>query len=332
MIKNFKTTIIAEIGVNHGGSINKAIKLVKAAKKSGADVVKFQYFNTSKLVSKSAKKAPYQARFKSDKEKQHHLLKPLELSLKDFLKLKNFCEQTKVSFMLSIFDDSGIEVIKKLKVNTIKVPSGEINNYPLLRKIAKLNKKIIISTGMSNFMEIKKTLDIFKKYGTKKKNITVLQCNSSYPSPLEDANLNIISEYTKKFKINVGYSDHTIGIESSLAAVALGAKIIEKHFTLNKNHRGPDHSSSLNPNEFKKLSTSIRKVERCLGIKEKKITKSEKENFSLVRKSITAFKFIKKGEKFSEKNITVKRPAGGINPMRWSNVIGKVAKKNFNEN
>ena len=331
MKENIKTKIIAEIGVNHGGSVRRALALVKAAKKSGADVVKFQFFNTTNLVSKNAKKAPYQFKHNNDKEKQFKLLKPLELSLKNFFRIKNFCKKQNINFMLSIFDDSGIDAVKKLKPKIIKIPSGEINNYPLLNKIGRLKKKIILSTGMANYKEVKNAIDIFVKNGIKKKHITVLQCNSSYPTPLKDVNLKVINQYKKKFGVNVGYSDHTQGFESSLAAVALGANIIEKHFTLNKKSKGPDHSSSLNPKEFNFLTESIRKVEKCLGNKEKRTTQSEKQNFLLIRKSIVAKNVIYKGEKFNLNNITVKRPAGGIGPEKWKNVIGKTAKKKFYE-
>jgi len=331
MTKNLKTKIIAEIGINHGGSVSKALKHVVAAKNSGADVVKFQFFKTTSLVSKNAKKARYQLHSTKDKQKQFNLLKPLELSIKDFLKIKKFCANKKIEFMISIFDESGIEAIKKLKVSSVKIPSGEINNYPLLEKISKLNKKIILSTGMSNFKEINNAMKIFTHNGIKKKEITILQCNSSYPTPLDDVNLNILKEYKKRFKVKIGYSDHTEGLDSSLAAVSLGASVIEKHFTLNKKLKGPDHSSSLNPSEFKKLTYHIRNIERCLGSKIKKITKSEKENYQAVRKSIVACSFIKKGEKFNLKNITTKRPAGGLSPEKWNKVIGKTAKKNFKE-
>ena len=331
MTKNLKTKIIAEIGINHGGSVSKALKHVVAAKNSGADVVKFQFFKTTNLVSKNAKKARYQLHSTKDKQKQFNLLKPLELSIKDFLKIKKFCANKKIEFMISIFDESGIEAIKKLKVSSVKIPSGEINNYPLLEKISKLKKKIILSTGMSNFKEINNAIKIFTHNGIKKKEITILQCNSSYPTPLDDVNLNILKEYKKRFKVKIGYSDHTEGLDSSLAAVSLGASVIEKHFTLNKKLKGPDHSSSLNPSEFKKLTYHIRNIERCLGSKIKKITQSEKENYQAVRKSIVACSFIKKGEKFNLKNITTKRPAGGLSPEKWNKVIGKTAKKNFKE-
>lgn len=324
-----KTTIIAEIGVNHNGSVKKALNLVKAAKKSGADIAKFQYFSAERLVSQKAKKAPYQLKNKNDKEKQFKLLKPLEISINSLLKIKSFCKKNNIGFMISVFDETGIKAINKLKTKIIKIPSGEINNYILLKLLGKSKKKIILSTGMSNFKEIKRAIDVLVKNGNSKKKITLLQCNSCYPSPIEDSNLNVINEYKKRFDVNVGYSDHTQGIESSLAAVALGAKIIEKHFTLNKNAKGPDHSSSLNPKEFSQLVQSIRKVEKCLGNKVKKISQSEKQNFKLVRKSIVANSLIQKGKKFNLKNITFKRPAGGLGPEKVKSVIGRIAKKNF---
>lgn len=331
MKKIFKTKIIAEIGVNHNGSFRKSISLINAAKKSGADVVKFQFFNSSSLVSKIAKKAPYQMKSKKDNEKQYKLLKSLELSLKNLQKIRSYCKKKKIGFMISIFDETGIKAIKELKTKYIKIPSGEINNYPLLKSIGKLRKNIILSTGMANYSEVDNALKILVKSGIKKKKITILQCNSSYPTPLSDVNLRVITEYQERFKVKVGYSDHTQGIESSLAAIALGATIIEKHFTLNKKSKGPDHSSSLNPKEFSLLCQSIRKVEVSLGKNEKNLTKSEKPNFRLIRKSIVAKKFIYKGEILNLNNITLKRPAGGLGPEQWDYVIGKVAKKNFKE-
>ena len=331
MEKNFKTKIIAEIGVNHGGSIKKAFKLINVAKKAGADVAKFQFFNTTSLVSKKAHKAPYQKRSRSDKDTQYKLLKPLEFNINNFKKIKNFCKKKKIDFMISIFDETGIKAIKKLKLKDIKIPSGEINNYPLLRQVGKLKKNVILSTGMSTYKEVKNAIDILIKNGTIKNNITVLQCNSSYPSPHKDANLKVMKEYEKKFGIKAGYSDHTPGIESSMAAVALGAKIIEKHFTLSKRSKGPDHSSSLSPKEFSLLTKSIRKVTESLGNRDKKITKSERQNVKIVRKSIVAKTFISKGEKFNSNNITVKRPAGGLGPEKWDQIKGKIAKKNFKE-
>ena len=229
--------------------------------------------------------------------------------------------------MISIFDETGIKAIKKLKLKDIKIPSGEINNYPLLRQVGKLKKNVILSTGMSTYKEVKNAIDILIKNGTIKNNITVLQCNSSYPSPHKDANLKVMKEYEKKFGIKAGYSDHTPGIESSMAAVALGAKIIEKHFTLSKRSKGPDHSSSLSPKEFSLLTKSIRKVTESLGNRDKKITKSERQNVKIVRKSIVAKTFISKGEKFNSNNITVKRPAGGLGPEKWDQIKGKIAKK-----
>jgi len=331
MKKFLKTKIIAEIGVNHNGSMRKAITLINAAKKSGADVVKFQFFNSCRLVSKKAKKAPYQLKSKKDNERQYKLLKTLELSLENLLKIKSYCKKKKIGFMISIFDETGIEALKKLKTQDVKIPSGEINNYPLLKSIGKLKKNIILSTGMASYAEIYNALKILIKSGIKKKKITLLQCNSSYPTPLHDVNLKVIKEYQKKFKVKVGYSDHTQGIESSLAAVALGAIIIEKHFTLNKKSEGPDHSSSLNPKEFSLLCKSIRKVEVSLGKNEKKLTRSEKPNFKLIRKSIVAKNFIYKGEKLNLNNITLKRPAGGLGPEQWDEIVGKIAKKNFKE-
>lgn len=324
-----KTTIIAEIGVNHNGSIKKALALILQAKKAGADVAKFQLFQASSLVTKNAPKAKYQKTYKNDNQKQFDLIKKLELSYKDFFKIKNFCKTKKIEFMVSVFDEYSLNFLKKLKLKIIKIPSGEITNYPLLQKIGKLKKEIILSTGMSNYIEISEAIKILVTNGTKKNKITVLQCNTSYPTPLADVNLSIMNEIKKKFKVKIGFSDHTNGIEIPIAAVALGAKVIEKHFTLNKNDAGPDHRASLEPQKFEEMVHLIKNVELALGNKIKKITKSEISNLLVCRKSIVAKRKIQKGEKFSENNLTTKRPAKGMSPMKWKNIIGKKSKKIF---
>lgn len=330
LIKN-RTYIIAEIGVNHNGNIESAKKLINLAKKSGADAVKFQLFKSKNLTTKFADTTPYQIKNLKKKQKQIDLLKKLELSNNNIYNLKNYAESKNIDFICSAFDFESLDFLKKIKIKVMKVPSGEINNYPYLVKLGKLNKKIILSTGMSNFAEIENAIKILVKSGTKKRNIFILQCNTEYPTPLKDVNLRVIPELIKKFKIQVGYSDHTLGVEIPLAAISLGAIIIEKHFTISKKLKGPDHTSSLTPKEFKQMTDYIRNIEKAFGSSQKKITKSEFKNIKLVRKSIVAKTNIKKGEFFSENNITVKRPGDGLSPLNWKKVLNKKALKNFNK-
>jgi N,N'-diacetyllegionaminate synthase len=322
-----KTIIIAEAGVNHNGKFNLAKKMIIEASKFGADFIKFQTFSADGLVTKYAKKPSYSINKK--KQFQHEMLKHLELKKKNFNKLKIICKKNKIGFLSSAFDIENLKFLNKLKLEFFKVPSGEINNVPYLRQLAKFKKKIILSTGMSNLKEISFALNILKKGGVKNKDIFLLQCNTDYPSPLIDANLNVINLYKKKFNTQVGYSDHTSGIEASIAAVALGAKVIEKHFTLNKNFSGPDHKASLDAEEFRQLVKSIRKVEISLGKNYKNITPSEKKNIRLIRKSLVANTNIKKGEVFNENNLTCKRPGTGKPPSLWDNYFGKKAKKDY---
>jgi|TARA_B100001964_G_C14177746_1_gene574648 N,N'-diacetyllegionaminate synthase len=324
-----KTLIIAEAGVNHNGSIKLALKLAKEAKKCGADIVKFQTFVPDQVVVPKARKAKYQKTNKRDSETQLNMIKKFQLSFDDYTKIKNECKKNKIIFMSSAFDEESIIFLYKLKQSTYKIPSGEITNFPALRTIAKFKKKVILSTGMSNYKEIEKALNILIKFGTKKKDITILHCNTSYPTPMKDVNLLAIKEIKKKFKVNVGYSDHTMGIEIPIAAVTMGATVIEKHLTLDKNFKGPDHKASLEPKVFKKMVQSIRNIERALGKKEKKITSSEKPNILICRKSIVAKKNIAKGDFFSEANLTTKRPGTGQSPMNWLHLIGKKSKRNY---
>jgi N,N'-diacetyllegionaminate synthase len=326
---NQRTVIIAEAGVNHNGKLKLAYKLVDVAKECGADFVKFQTFIPELIVSKFAKKANYQTKNTQTKESQLQMLKKLTLSYKNFRKLKRYCQKRKIEFLSTPFDLKSIDFLKSLKMKYFKIPSGQITDLPYLIKVAKLKKKVILSTGMANLVEIKKALKILASNGTKKKNVTVLQCNSEYPTPLRDANVRAMLTIKKKFKINVGYSDHTEGIEASLAAVALGAKIIEKHITLNKNLSGPDHKASITPEELKKMVEGIRKVTVALGNGVKKVSSSERKNIKIARPSIVAAIKIKKGEKFTSKNLTIKRPGNGISPMKLFKVIGKIAKRNF---
>lgn len=322
-----KTIIIAEAGVNHNGDLNLAKKLILKASKIGADYIKFQTFSADKLATKFAKNPKYSLSKK--KEFQYDMLKKLEIKNKDTVKLKKICKLNKIGFLSSAFDIESLKFLQQLKLDYYKVPSGEINNVPFLRFLGKMKKKVILSTGMSNLKEISFALNILRKSGLSKEKIFLLQCNTDYPSPLADANLKVLELFKKKFRIKTGYSDHTPGIEASIVAVSLGAKIIEKHFTLNKNLKGPDHKASLNPAEFKKLILSIRRAETSLGLRKKEVTPSEKKNIKLVRKSLVAKFPISKGEKFNEDNLTCKRPGNGKPPTQWDKFIGKIAEKNY---
>ena len=325
-----KLIIIAEAGVNHNGKLSDAFKLVDVAKKAGADFVKFQFFVPEYLATAKSPQAEYQKKkFKQKYNSQIKMLEKLCLTFNQLIKVKNYCKKKKINFLLSVFDHISVKKLNKFKLKFIKIPSGEINNYPLLKAIAKLKKKIILSTGMSNLNEIKNTLNILKKYKVKKNMIYLLHCTTDYPTKLKDVNLKSMNELQKKLKYKIGYSDHTKGNEASIAAVARGAKIIEKHFTLNKKMKGPDHSSSLEPKELIDFITSLRNTCILLGKAEKKITSSEKKNLNIVRKSIYALKSIKKGEKFTNSNIIPKRPMNGISPIYWDKVVGKKAKRNF---
>ncbi len=323
-----QTLIIAEAGVNHNGSVKLAKKLISAAKKMGADVVKFQIFKADKLTTTNTPKASYQrnSKFKS----QYEMLKKLELSEDDFSKLNKMCKRKKIEFSASFFDKDVLNLANKLNLKRIKIPSGEITNYSLLKKVGSLNKKIILSTGMSNLEEIGKAFDLIVKSGTKKKNISLLHCNTEYPTPLKDVNLSAIKKLRKIFKTEVGYSDHTVSMETPIAAVALGAKIIEKHFTLNRNLKGPDHKSSLTPMEFKKMVVSIRKTEKLMGIEDKFVSNSERKNIIKCRQFLVASRFIFKNEVLNHQNISTKRTGiGGISPMKIPYLFGKKAKKNY---
>ena len=324
-----RVIIIAEAGVNHNGKLKLAYKLVDVAKECGADFIKFQTSIPELHISKFAKKANYQTKNMPGDESQLQMCKKITLSYEEFRKLKKYCKKKKIEFLSTPFDLKSIDFLKSLKMKYFKIPSGEITNLPYLIKVAKLKKKVILSTGMANLIEIKEALKILTSNGTKKKNITVLQCNTEYPTPMKDANIKAMLTIKKKFKVNVGYSDHTEGIEASLGAAALGAKIIEKHITLNKNLSGPDHKASITPKELKKMIEGIRKITIALGNGVKKISSSEGKNIKIARTSIVAAKKIKKGEKFTSKNLTIKRPGNGISPMKLFKVIGKISKRNF---
>ena len=323
-----KTIIIAEAGVNHNGKFSLAKKLIDIAKDSGADIVKFQTFRSENLVTKKAKKANYQKKHLPN-ESQYKMLKKLELSFEEFIKLKKYASKKKIEFMSTGFEIDSLEFLKKLKLQRYKIPSGEITNYPLLRFIGSLKKKVILSSGMSTLQDIKSALNVIVKSGTKLKNITVLHCNTAYPTPFKDVNLNAMTTIKNKCGVDVGYSDHTLGIEVPIAAVTLGAKIIEKHFTINKNLPGPDHHASLEPEELKKMISSVRIIEKSLGSYSKLTSSSESINKKIVRKSIVAYKDILKGNIFSKNNLTTKRPGNGISPMMINKLLGKKSKKYY---
>ncbi len=332
MKKKNKTIIIAEAGVNHNGSISSALKLVDIAAKSKADYVKFQTYNTEDLVQTKLGLAKYQRKKKISS--QYELLKKYELSESDHLRIIRRCKKKKIKFLSSPFDLKSIDLLRKLKLKLIKIPSGEVTNIPYLRKIGSLKKKIILSTGMSDFLEVKKAIKILTTSGTKKKNITILHCSTEYPAHLKKLNLLSIQYLKEKLKIDVGYSDHSLGLQASLTAVSLGAKVIEKHFTINKKLSGPDHKASLSPSELINLVKSIREVETSLGKKLKNPSIEEIANSRFIRKFIVAKKKIYKGEKFSEKNITTKRALVGIPAAKWDQIIRKKSKRDYlyNEN
>jgi len=324
-----KVYIIAEAGVNHNGSLDIAKKLVDEAKKSGADCIKFQTFIAENIISKNAKQAKYQTKNIGKEQSQLEMIKKLELSFEDFKQLNNYCIEKNIDFLSTAFDLESIDFLESLGMNTWKIPSGEITNLPYLIKIAKLKKKVILSTGMSTMQEIEDAVNIFKKYGTN--DITILHCTTQYPTLFEDVNLNAMLSIKEKFGYDVGYSDHTKGIEVPIAAVALGATVIEKHFTLDNNMIGPDHKASLQPDELKKMVESIRNIELSLGDGRKVVANSEKENMSIARKSIVAKKSIRKGQLLSEENITVKRPGDGISPINCFDILGTLAIRDFEE-
>lgn len=321
--------IIAEAGVNHNGSLKMARHLVDVAVKSGADAVKFQTFRAEAVVVPTLEKAKYQIKNMGTSEPQLEMLKKLELSTKAHGELVKYCKKKGIVFLSSPFDLKSVDLLHRLGLKIFKIPSGEITNLPYLRKIGRLRKKIIISTGMSNLEEIKTALSILTKAGVVKKDITVLHCNTEYPTPLEDANLSAMLTIRDVLKVNAGYSDHTLGTEVSIAAAALGARVIEKHFTLDRNMEGPDHRTSLEPEELAAMIKAIRNIEKSMGDGVKDASPSERKNKLIVRKSIVAFMDIKKGELFTEENLTVKRPGTGINPMEWYKIIGKSAKRNY---
>lgn len=327
-----KTLIIAEAGVNHNGDILLAKKLIEVAANAGVDYVKFQTFKAEKLVSKYAVKAEYQvANTLNNTDSQLEMVKKYELDKNTHLELIDYCRQKNVKFLSSPFDLESVDLLVDLGINIFKIPSGEITNLPYLKKIASYKKQIILSTGMCNMKDIELALEILINNGASKELITILHCNTEYPTPYNDVNLLAMLSIQKAFNVNIGYSDHTLGIEIPIAATALGATVIEKHFTLDKNMEGPDHKASLDPDELKAMVLAIRNIDVALGNGVKEPSPSERKNIAVARKSIVAKTSIKKGDILSDDNITVKRPGNGISPLRWDYVIGLNAVRDFEE-
>lgn len=324
-----KTIIIAEAGVNHNGNYEMALKMIDEAKAAGADYVKFQTAKPELVISTFAPKAEYQKETTGNGESQLEMCKAIHLPLTDYKPLKEYCDKVGIGFMSTPFDLVSIDVLEPLDMDYCKIPSGEITNLPYLRAIAAKGRKVIISTGMSELPEIEEALQVLENGGLKRSDIIVLHCNTEYPTPMRDVNLRAMLDIRDRLGVAVGYSDHTNGIEVPIAAVALGAEVIEKHFTLDKTLPGPDHKASLEPQELKAMVDAIRNIESALGDGKKKVTDSERPNIIVARKSIVAARAIKAGEVYTEENVTVKRPGNGISPMKWDDVLGKTAPRDF---
>lgn len=321
--------ILAEAGVNHNGSLENAKKLVDVAVSAGVDAVKFQTFQSELLVSKFGKKATYQEENTGSHESQLEMLKKLELSFEEQLELLAYCKEKKIQFLSTAFDMQSVAFLETLDLPMHKIPSGEIDNLPYLICLAQTKKPIVLSCGMSSLSEIEEAIGILRKYGTT--DLTVLHCNTQYPTPFCDVNLRAMQSIAQQFNVKIGYSDHTLGIEVPIACAALGATFIEKHFTLDNAMDGPDHKASLNPTQLHEMVRCIRNIEQAMGSSQKQITSSEQANRNIARKSIVAKTHIKKGELYTTENITIKRPAGGISPMQWFAVLGQTAPKDFGE-
>jgi N-acetylneuraminate synthase/N,N'-diacetyllegionaminate synthase len=325
-----KVIIIAEAGVNHNGDINLAKKLIDVAVAAGVDYVKFQTFKAETIVSPSAKKADYQSKnIGDDDDSQFQMLKKLELSHEDHLLLMAYCAEKGIKFFSTAFDVEGVDYLDQLGLDLFKIPSGEMTNYPYLRAIAQKNKPIILSTGMGALGEIEEALAVLLEFGAKREDITILHCNTEYPTPMEDVNLKAMNAIGQSFGVKIGYSDHTLGIEVPTAAVALGATVIEKHFTLDRSFPGPDHKASLEPNELKAMVQSIRNIELAIsGSGKKELSRSESKNVAIARKSIHLRRDLNAGAVIEEKDIIALRPGDGISAMQWNNVIGKTLQTN----
>jgi N,N'-diacetyllegionaminate synthase len=324
-----KTLIIAEAGVNHNGDMAMAKQLIAAAKSAGADIVKFQTFKTGNLVTKSADKAEYQKSTTGTSENQYDMIRKLELSRADHEMLINECHRQGIRFFSTAFDTESFDLLVSLGLDQVKIPSGELTNLPLLRYMTRLGLPVMLSTGMATLGEIDAAIDAIVQAGTPRNLITVLHCTTEYPAPMVDVNLRAMVGMKAALGVEVGYSDHTTGIEIPIAAVALGARVIEKHFTLDRTLPGPDHLASLEPSELKAMVDSIRNVEVALGDGVKRPSPSELKNKPIARKSLVAIRTIRAGESFSEDNIGTKRPGTGITPMRWDEVIGRRAPRDF---
>jgi N,N'-diacetyllegionaminate synthase len=326
-----KVIIIAEAGVNHNGSLEMAKRLADVAKEAGADYVKFQTGIPRLLISKFAVMADYQKKNVGSEESQLEMIEKISLTFDDFTELKSYCNEIGIKFLSTPFDMPSVDFLSGFGMDYFKIPSGEVTNLPYLRKIAQLGIPVIMSTGMCELKEIEDALKVLTDNGLSLESISLLHCNTEYPTPMQDVNLRAMNTLKERFGVKVGYSDHTEGIEVPIAAVAMGAEIIEKHFTLDKTLSGPDHIASLEPHELKAMVDAIRNIEIALGSDEKIVTISERKNIAIARKSIVAAKDIKAGEQFTEENLTVKRPGTGISPMRWDEVIGLTAKRDFLE-
>ena len=328
-MNNKKVIIIAEAGVNHNGSYELAIKMVDEAKLAGADYVIFQTAKPELVISTFAPKAEYQKETTGTAESQLEMCKAIHLPLTDYKPLKEYCDKVGIGFMSTPFDLVSIDVLEPLDMDYYKIPSGEITNLPYLRKIASKHRPVILSTGMCEVEEVEAALQVLEQGGVKRSDIIVLHCNTEYPTPMADVNLRAMDDLRRSLGVEVGYSDHTKGIEVPIAAVALGATVIEKHFTLDKTMEGPDHKASLEPDELKAMVDAIRNIEQALGDGHKHVSPSERKNMDIARKSIVAARDIRKGEVLTEENITTKRPGNGISPMRWDSVIGTTAIRDF---
>jgi len=324
-----RTLIIAEAGVNHNGDIVLARQLIDAAAQAGADLVKFQTFNADRQVTRTAKKADYQTQTTGSNESQHEMLRLLELTEEMHHQLISHCAARSIGFFSTGFDIESVDLLLSLGQEHFKIPSGEITNLPYLSRIGQLSKNVILSTGMATLGDIEAAIDVLEHAGTARSQITVLHCTTEYPTPMNEVNLRAIQSIHSAFGVAVGYSDHTQGIEVAIAAVAMGATMIEKHFTLDRSFPGPDHKASLEPKELKAMVTAIRNIEVALGDGIKRLTPSEVRNKPVARKSLVASQAIKAGETFSPQNITTKRPGTGISPMRWDEVIGRTASRDF---
>ncbi|MDC0158029.1 N-acetylneuraminate synthase [Verrucomicrobia bacterium] len=324
------TLIIAEAGVNHNGCMETAIELVREAARAGADFVKFQTFTADSLVTEKAAKAEYASRTTDASESQHGMIRKLELNPEMHVRLIEECLNCGIEFASTAFDEASIEMLGQFEVSFLKVPSGELTNVPYLRRIASKGLPVILSTGMATLEEVREALDLLLASGVSKECVTILHCNTEYPTPMHDVNLRAMETIRKELGVAVGYSDHTLGIEIPIAAVAMGARVIEKHFTLDRSMPGPDHSASLEGNELAEMVSAIRNIEKAMGDGIKKPSPSEQKNITVVRKSIVAACSIQKGDEFTCQNLTVKRPGTGISPMRWDEIIGTSSSRDYN--